>query len=43
MANREAIKEQNIRHYYTEVNKHVKAGESEKIIKSANKSREIRF
>lgn len=38
MANREAIKEQNIRAYYTEVHKFVQAGELEKVIKSANKS-----
>lgn len=38
MANWETIKEQNIRQYYTEVNKFVQAGEYEKIIKSTNKS-----
>lgn len=41
MASREAIKEQNIRQYYTEVNKFVQAGEYEKVIKSANKSKKI--
>jgi hypothetical protein len=43
MANREAIKEQNIRQYYTEVNKFVQAGEYEKVIKSANKSEKNDF
>lgn len=38
MASREAIKEQNIKSYYTEINKFVQAGEYEKVIKSANKS-----
>jgi hypothetical protein len=38
MANREALKEQNIRQYYTEVNKFGQAGEYDKAIKSANKS-----
>lgn len=38
MASREAVKEQNIRQYYTEVNKFGQAGEYEKAIKSANKS-----
>lgn len=38
MASREAIKEQNIRAYYTEINKFIQSGEYEKVIKSANKS-----
>lgn len=38
MTSREAIKEQNIRQYYTEVNKFGQAGEYDKAIKSANKS-----
>lgn len=45
MASREAAKEQNIRGYYTELNKHVLAEEFDKAVKSANKSeaREITF
>lgn len=39
MTSREALKEQNIRQYYTEVNKFGQAGEYEKAIKSANKSK----
>jgi hypothetical protein len=39
MTSREAQKEQNIRQYYTEVNKFGQAGEYEKAIKSANKSK----
>lgn len=38
MASREAVKEQNIRQYYTEVNKFGQAGEYDKAIKAANKS-----
>lgn len=36
---REAVKEQNIRQYYTELNKCCQNGEYEKAIKSANKSK----
>lgn len=42
MASREMLKEQNIRQYYTEVNKFGQAGEFDKAIKAANKS-EINF
>lgn len=40
MTSREALKEQNIRQYYTEINKYGHAGEYEKAVKSANKSKE---
>lgn len=38
MTSREAQKEQNIRQYYTELNKFGQAGEYEKAVKAANKS-----
>lgn len=41
MTSREAIKEQNIRQYYTELNKLAQAEEYDKAIKSANKSEKI--
>ena len=41
MASREAQKELNIRQYYTELNKFGQAGEYEKAVKAANKSKKI--
>lgn len=43
MASREQIKEQNIKSYYTEINKFIQAGEYDKVIKSANKSKLIQI
>lgn len=45
MSSREAARDQNLRAYYTELNKYIQADEFDKAIKSANKSeaREITF
>lgn len=38
MSSREAARDQNLRAYYTELNKYIQAEEFDKAIKSANKS-----
>lgn len=45
MTSREAARDQNLRAYYTELNKYIQAEEFDKAIKSTNKSkaREITF